>query len=180
MNKLFNKQQFLALFATSLFTVSFYITYNEVSLDVIAQETNQESIQIGSDNNMTSNSQNSNWTGSIEISKVIRESFNPLIKVSLSDAIINAETTIGNDTSAVAGFIHPVKGYLVYVIYLINNQNEVTKVITDVGTGDILNTKKMTIEEMMTNFHHGGMIESDNEHSGQDYMMKQMMGKNDY
>ena len=180
MNKLFNKQQFLALFATSLFTVSFYITYNEVSLDVTAQETNQESIQIESDNNMTSNSQNSNWTGSIEISKVIRESFDPLIKVSLSDAIINAETTIGNDTSAVAGFIHPVKGYLVYVIYLINNQNEVTKVITDVGTGDILNTKKMTIEEMMTNFHHGGMIESDNEHSGQDYMMKQMMGKNDY
>ena len=38
----------------------------------------------------------------------------------------------------------------------------------------------MTIEEMMANFHHGGMTKSYNEHSSQDYMMKQMMGKNDY
>jgi hypothetical protein len=180
MNKLFNKQRFLVLFATSLFTVSFYITYNDVSLDIIAQEKNQEPIQLGTENNITSDRQNSNWTGSIEISNVIRESFDPLIKVSLSDAIINAETTIGNNTSAVAGFIHPVKGYLVYVIYLINNQNQVTKVITDVGTGEVLNTKNMTIEEMMANFHHGGMTKSANEHSGQDYMMKKMMDKNDY
>ena len=114
MNKLFNKQAFLIMLVTSLFITSFYIIHNEVSINVYAQETNKESMQIGATNSInSSNSQNANWTGSIEISKVIREAFDPLIKVSLSDAIINAENTIGNNSSAVAAFIHPVKGYLV-------------------------------------------------------------------
>jgi hypothetical protein len=76
--------------------------------------------------------------------------------------------------------MHPVKGYLVYVIYLLNNQNEVTKVITDVGTGEILNTKKMTIEEMMYTFHHGGMTKSQSEYSDQNNMMEKMMDKSHY
>ena len=137
-------------------------------------------MQIGTKNNSTMDSQKSNWTGSVNISNVIRESFDPLIKLSLSEAITNAETNIGNDTSAVAAFMHPVKGYLVYVIYLLNNQNEVTKVITDVGTGEILKTKKMTIEEMMYNFHHGGMTKSSTEYSTQNHMMEKMMDKSDY
>ena len=181
MNKLFNKQAFLIMLVTSLFITSFYIIHNEVSINVFAQETNKESMQIGATNSInSSNSQNANWTGSIEISKVIREAFDPLIKVSLSDAIINAENTIGNNSSAVAAFIHPVKGYLVYITYLINNQNEVTKVITDVGTGEILKTKKMTIEEMMATFHHGDMTKSDNKHFDQNHMMEKMMDKKGY
>ena len=180
MNKIFYKQPLLVMLASTLFIISFYFAHDGFSTDVSGQELKKEILEIETNKNATTDNQNSNWTGSVDISKVIRESFDPLIKISLSEAITNAETNIGNDTSAVAAFIHPVKGYLVYVIYLLNNQNEVTKVITDVGTGDILNTKKMTIEEMMANFHHGGMTKSYNEHSSQDYMMKQMMGKDDY
>jgi len=175
MDKVFYKQPLLLMLISSLFVISFYFAHNEVSKDVSGQEINEETSQIGTKNNSTTNSQNSNWTGSVDISKVMRESFDPLIKIRLSEAITNAETNIGNDTSAVAAFIHPVKGYLVYIIYLLNNQNEVTKVITDVGSGKILETKKMTIEEMMYNFHHGGITKSQSEYSGQNQMMEKIM-----
>jgi hypothetical protein len=47
-----------------------------------------------------------------------------------------------------------------------------------VGTGEILKTKKMTIEEMMFKFHQGGMTKSQKEYdSGQNYMMEKMMYK---
>jgi uncharacterized membrane protein YkoI len=180
MNKVFYKQPLLVTLASSLFVISFYFAHNVVSIDVSGQELNEETMQIGTNNNTTFDSQNSNWTGSVEISKVIRESFDPLIKISLSEAITNAETNIGNNTSAVAAFMHPVEGYLVYIIYLLNNQNEVTKVISDVGTGEILKIKKMTIEEMMFNFHHGGMTKSQSEYSDQSHMMKKMMDKSPY
>ena len=180
MNKDFYKQPLSVMLVSSLFVISFYFAHNEVSIDVSAQETNEETMQIGTKNNSTMDSQKSNWTGSVNILNVIRESFDPLIKLSLSEAITSAETNIGNETSAVAAFMHPVKGYLVYVIYLLNNQNEVTKVITDVGTGEILKTKKMTIEEMMYNFHHGGMTKSSSEYSTQNHMMEKMTDKSDY
>jgi uncharacterized membrane protein YkoI len=181
MNKVFYKQPpLVVVLVSSLFVTSFYFVHNEVSIDVSGQEINEETIQIGTKNNSTMDSQKSNWTGSVDISNVIRESFDPLIKLSLSEAITSAETNIGNETSAVAAFMHPVKGYLVYVIYLLNNQNEVTKVITDVGTGEILKTKKMTIEEMMYNFHHGGMTKSSSEYSTQNHMTEKMIDKSDY
>ncbi|HEX2406686.1 MAG TPA: PepSY domain-containing protein [Nitrososphaeraceae archaeon] len=181
MNKVFNKQPLLVMLASALFVSSFYFAYNQFSIDVSGQELKKEILEIETNKNTTIDNPNSNWTGSVDISKVIRESFDPLIKISLSEAITNAETNIGNDTSAVAAFIHPVKGYLVYVIYLLNNQNEVTKVITDVGTGEILKTKKMTIEEMMLKFHRGGMTKSQGEYTGgQNYMMEKMMDKSHY
>lgn len=181
MNKVFNKQPLLVMLASALFVSSFYFAYNQFSIDVSGQELKKEILEIETNKNTTTDNPNSNWTGSVDISKVIRESFDPLIKISLSEAITNAETNIGNDTSAVAAFIHPVKGYLVYVIYLLNNQNEVTKVITDVGTGEILKTKKMTIEEMMLKFHRGGMTKSQGEYTGgQNYMMEKMMDKSHY
>ena len=180
MNKIFYKQPLLVMLASTLFISSFYLAHNGLSINVSGQELKKDILEIETNTNATTttNNQNSNWTGSVDISKVIRESFDPLIKISLSEAITNAETKIGNDTSAVAAFIHPVKGYLVYVVYLFNNQNEATKVIIDVGTGEILKTKKMTIEEMMFKFHQGGMTKSQNEYdSGQNYMMEKMMYK---
>jgi len=98
----------------------------------------------------------------------------------LSEAINKSEINIGNNSSAIVGFIHPVNGYLVYVIYLLNDHNEVTKVITDVGTGNILNTKKMTIEEMMFNFHQGGMTKSHSQSFEKNNMMKTMMSNIPY
>jgi hypothetical protein len=167
----------LVFFAGTAFLVLFIFAYNYVPVDVQAQQLKNVMPTMDTENNI-SDFQNSNWTGSVEISKVLRESFNPLIKFSLSEAVNKSELTIGNNSSAVAAFIHPVNGYLVYVIYLLNDSNEVSKVITDVGTGDILNVENMTIEEMMFTFHHGGKTPSDNYSFEKNNMMETMMGNN--
>ena len=178
MNKMFNKKR-LTLLAGTSFLVSFLFTYNSIPVNALAQQLTSEMTIMDTQNN-SSDIQNSNWTGSVEISKVLRESFNPLIKISLSEAINKSELNIGNNSSAIAAFIHPVNGYLVYVIYLLNDHNEVTKVITDVGTGNILNIKKMTIEEMMFNFHHGGMTKSHSQSFEKNNMMETMMSNTPY
>jgi predicted PurR-regulated permease PerM len=171
MNKMFYKKEF-ALLAGTVFLVSFLFVHNSISVDVQAQQLTGLMTTMDTQKN-SSDPNNSNWTGSVEISKVIRESFNPLIKISLSEAIDKSELNIGNNSSAVAAFIHPVNGYLVYVVYLLNDRNEVAKVITDVGTGDILNVTDMTIDEMMFNFHHGGMTNFNSESSKKHSMTKQ-------
>jgi predicted PurR-regulated permease PerM len=171
MNKMFDKKEF-ALLAGTFFLVSFLFVHNSISVDVQAQQLTGLMTTMDTQKN-SSDPNNSNWTGSVEISKVIRESFNPLIKISLSEAIDKSELNIGNNSSAVAAFIHPVNGYLVYVVYLLNDRNEVAKVITDVGTGDILNVTDMTIDEMMFNFHHGGMTKFNSESFKNHSMTKQ-------
>ena len=173
---MFNKKG-LVFFAGTAFLVLFIFAYNYVPVDVQAQQLKNVMPTMDTENNI-SDFQKSNWTGSVEISKVLRESFNPLIKFSLSEAVNKSELTIGNNSSAIAAFIHPVNGYLVYVIYLLNDSNEVSKVITDVGTGDILNVENMTIEEMMFTFHHGGKTPSDNYSFEKNNMMETMMGNN--
>ena len=105
-------------------------------------------------NNMTSAPQ-ANWTGSIDIVSVIRNAFDPLIQVTLSNATSAAQQLVGEKSSAIASFIHPVNGYLVYITYVIDENNEVTKVITDAGHGQILETSQMTIEEFMHKVHSG-------------------------
>ena len=168
---MFDKKEF-ALLAGTVFLVSFLFVHNSISVDVQAQQLTGLMTTMDTQKN-SSDPNNSNWTGSVEISKVIRESFNPLIKISLSEAIDKSELNIGNNSSAVAAFIHPVNGYLVYVVYLLNDRNEVAKVITDVGTGDILNVTDMTIDEMMFNFHHGGMTKFNSESFKNHSMTKQ-------
>src|SRR5687768_9028191 len=178
MNKMFYHKG-LGLIACTSFLVLFLFTYNSIPMNAKAQPMTSEMTIMDTQKN-SSDIQNSNWTGSVDISKVLRESFNPLIKVSLSEAINKAELNIGNNSSAVAAFIHPVNGYLVYVIYLLNDHNEVTNVITDVGTGNILNVKKMTIEEMMFKFHHGGMTKSHSQSFEKNNMMEKMMSNTPY
>jgi len=105
-------------------------------------------------NNMTSAPQ-ANWTGSVDIKSVIRNAFDPLIQVTLSDATSAAQQHVGEKSSAIASFIHPVNGYLTYITYVLDGNNQVTKVITDAGNGQILETSQMTIEEFMHKVHYG-------------------------
>src|SRR5215213_8866036 len=170
MKKMFYKKGLTLL--PGILLVSFLLVHNYISVEGQAQQLNSSMTIMDTKKNI-SDVQNFNWTGSVEISKVLRDSFNPLIKISLSEAINKSELNIGNNSSAVAAFIHPVNGYLVYVVYLLNDRNEVAKVITDVGTGDILNVTDMTIDEMMFNFHHGGMTNFNSESSKKNSMTKQ-------
>ena len=102
----------LGLIACTSFLVVFLYIFNTLPVNALAQQMTSEMKTMDTQKN-SAEIQKSNWTGTVDISKVIRESFNPLIKVSLSEAINKAELNICNNTSAVAAFIHPVNGYLV-------------------------------------------------------------------
>ena len=115
-----------------------------------------------------------NWTGTINIKSVLRDAFDPLIQTSLSDAITIAENSINSENpSAIAAFIHPIHGYLVYLVYALDSENNGYKVIVDAGNGDILKTKQMSIDEMMMKLHnpHSNMMKKSYSHQG-NMMMK--------
>jgi hypothetical protein len=117
------------------------------------QSTNSSS--VGEAVNGTSSS-TINFTGSIPISQILIDAFKVNILVSLGDAIATAEDNIGNNSTTIAAFIHPEKGFVVYNIFTVDSNNDIHKVIIDPGDGSVLSSQKMTFEEMMWMVHGGG------------------------
>jgi len=97
-----------------------------------------------------------NFTGSIPISQILADAFKTHVHVSLNDAITTAEDNIGNNSTTIAAFIHPEKGFVVYDIFTVDSNNDVHKVIIDPGDGSVLSSQKMTFKEMMWMVHGGG------------------------
>jgi hypothetical protein len=97
-----------------------------------------------------------NFTGSIPISQILTDALKTYIHVSLNDAITTAEDNIGNNSTTIAAFIHPEKGFVVYDIFTVDSNNDVHKVIIDPGDGSVLSSQKMTFKEMMWMVHGGG------------------------
>jgi hypothetical protein len=97
-----------------------------------------------------------NFTGSISIFSPIINGFKSSIHVGLSNAISIAEKSLGNNSTTLAAFIHPDKGFVVYNIFALDSNNNVHKVIVDPGNGKILSSQQMSIMEMMMMLH-GGM-----------------------
>ncbi len=98
----------------------------------------------------------SNLTGSISIFSPIISGFKSSIHVSLTDAIKTAENSIGNNSTTVAAFIHPDKGFIVYNIFALDYNSNAHRVIVDPGNGKILSSQQMSIIEMMKILHGGG------------------------
>jgi hypothetical protein len=117
------------------------------------QSTNSSS--VGEAVNGTSSS-TINFTGSIPISQILIDAFKVNILVSLGDAIATAEDNIGNNSTTIAAFIHPEKGFVVYNIFTVDSNNDIHKVIIDPGDGSVLSSQKMTFEEMMWMVHGVG------------------------
>lgn len=117
------------------------------------QSTNSSS--VGEAVNGTSSS-TINFTGSIPISQILIDAFKVNIHVSLDDAITTAEDNIGNNSTTIAAFIHPEKGFVVYNIFTVDSNNDIHKVIIDPGDGSVLSSQKMTFKEMMWMVHGGG------------------------
>jgi hypothetical protein len=97
-----------------------------------------------------------NFTGSIPISQILADAFKTHVHVSLNDAITTAENNIGNNSTTIAAFIHPEKGFVVYDIFTVDSNNDLHKVIIDPGDGSVLSSQKMTFKEMMSMVHGGG------------------------
>jgi uncharacterized membrane protein YkoI len=97
-----------------------------------------------------------NITSSINLMSTIGNAIESQVKVSLSNATTTAETSVGNNSHAVAAHVGDVNGYLVYTIFVLDPNMNFNTVIVDPGNGQVLSTKQMSMEEhaMM----HKGMM----------------------
>jgi hypothetical protein len=109
---------------------------------------------------MTSGVQNQNWIGSISLFSPILDAFKSKIHTTLNDAITSAISAVGggSNSSAVAAFIHPERGFLVYDVFVLDSSNNINRVIIDPGNGKVLSNQPMSLMDVMSMMrsHQGG------------------------
>jgi hypothetical protein len=109
---------------------------------------------------MRSGLQNQNWTGSISLFSPILDAFKSKIHTTLNDAITSSINSVGgtgaggsNASAAVAAFIHPERGFLVYDVFVLDSSNNIHRVIVDPGNGKALSNQLMSLMDMMFMMH---------------------------
>jgi hypothetical protein len=98
-----------------------------------------------------SGSQNQNWTSSISLFSPILDAFKSKIHTILNNATTSALNAVGggSNSSAVAAFIHPENGFLVYDVFVLDSSNNIHRVIVDPGNGRVLSNQQMSMMDMM-------------------------------
>ncbi len=105
-----------------------------------------------------------NWTSSVSLFSPIIDAIKSKIHTTLNDATTNALKAVGGglNSSAVAAFIHPERGFLVYDVFILDTNNNVHRVIVDPGNGKVLSNQPMSLMDMMAMMHPsmgmGGMM----------------------
>jgi hypothetical protein len=106
---------------------------------------------------MSSGLQNQNWTGSISLFRPILDMFKSKVHTTLNGATTNAINSVGggarSNASAVAAFIHPENGFLVYDVLVLDSSNNIHRVIVDPGNGKVLSNQQISMMKMMSMMH---------------------------
>jgi uncharacterized membrane protein YkoI len=103
-----------------------------------------------------------NITSSINLMSVISEAIGSNINVSLSDAALTAESSVGNGSHAASAELGENNGFLVYNVMVIDPNMNFSKVVVDPGNGEVLFNKQLSKEEhmMMHEMGERGMMMS--------------------
>src|ERR671914_316372 len=143
----------IAMSGASTFTT---IQQNASAQITHAGSTNNMTHTMMESGNMTMSMGGENVTSSINLMNVISNAIGSQINASLSNATTTAETSVGNNSHAVAAHIGDVNGYLVYTIFVLDPNMNFNTVIVDPGNGQVLSSKQISKEEhaMM----HKGMM----------------------
>ncbi|MDQ4074508.1 MAG: PepSY domain-containing protein [Thermoproteota archaeon] len=122
--------------------------------------------------------------GTIDIMDTTYQAISSKFNLTLSQAINNAEQTVGNSSYAMSATTEEKDGYLVYSIVLGSPNMEFYKVIVDPGTGQVLSIKDLSMMDWMMMMHgekHGGkMMMDDGWHNGYGKGGHEGIGKGDY
>jgi uncharacterized membrane protein YkoI len=116
------------------------LTYN--SQFVLAQVNDTTTSPTVETANRTEKQQQVNITGSIPLQSTISQALRSEIQVPMAEAITTAQNTAGGNSSVVAAFLSPLKGFLVYNIDVMDANNRLYKVIVDPGNGEVLFTSE--------------------------------------
>lgn len=120
-----------------------------------------------------------NITSSINLMSVISEAIGSNINVSLSDAALTAESSVGNGSHAASAELGENNGYLVYNVMVIDPNMNFSKVAVDPGNGEVLFNKQLSKEEHMMMHEmgeRGTMMSPSMTMGGPGGMMKHDMG----
>ena len=99
--------------------------------------------------------------GTINLEKIIFQSIESRINTSLSQAMANAEKSLGNNSLAVAAFGSEEGGYFAYRIILATPEMEFYWVKVDPGNGQILQTQQVSQKELdKMHREHSAMVVS--------------------
>lgn len=83
--------------------------------------------------NPTMRMNSANWTSSVSLFSPIIDAIKSKIHTTLNDATTNALKAVGggSNSSAVAAFIHPERGFLVYDVFVLDSNDSIHRVIVD-------------------------------------------------
>jgi uncharacterized membrane protein YkoI len=94
-----------------------------------------------------------NITGSVAIGPTIAKAIASQVHVSLANASIIAEKAVGANAHAAAVRIGVVHGFLVYMAFVVDSNNNFHGVLVDSGNGKVLSSTQVSMAAMM----RGGM-----------------------
>jgi hypothetical protein len=90
-----------------------------------------------------------NFTGSIPILPTLRKALRQEMQVSLSNASTIAENSVGENSTASVAMINAETGFLVYVVFVTDEENVAHRVTVDAGNGTVLSSEKTSDNEFI-------------------------------
>ena len=104
-------------------------------------------------NSMRMNTMNLN--SSVSLFNPVIDAIKSKIHTTLNDATTNALKAVGggSNSSAVAAFIHPERGFLVYNVFVLDTNDNIHWVKVDPGNGKVLFNQPMSLMAMMAIMH---------------------------
>jgi plastocyanin len=84
-----------------------------------------------------------NFTGSIRISPTLLQTIQSKASVTLTTAITNAERGVGPNSHAIFARLGVVNGFLVYIINVIDANNNIHRITVDPGNGKVLTSQQI-------------------------------------
>lgn len=104
-----------------------------------------------------------NITGSVNLMPKLFNFMASQINVSLGDAAAIAQSSVGNDSLAVAGHIGVINGYLTYTVCVIDSSMNLHSLVVDAGNGKVLSDSIISWQKMgMFNHMMGPMMMNPN------------------
>lgn len=101
-----------------------------------------------------------NITGSVPILPTLMQALKSRVHTTLNDATTTALKSVGGNSSAVAAFIHPENGFLVYDVIVLSANTNLHRVIVDAGNGKVLSSQSMSMRDMMMGGGMGMMMDN--------------------
>ena len=145
-----NSKLFIGMLVMGVAVSSILVGLIYSSQFVMAQVNNTTASPTVETANRAEKQQQLNITVSIPLQSTISQALRSEIQVPMAEAITTAQNTAGGNSSVVAAFLSPLKGFLVYNIGVMSANNTLYKVIVDPGNGEVLYTSE---GQQLNSFH---------------------------